>query len=205
MPQSHQPPLHGTDKSHTEPGQRSGGTGADGAGGADGGGGGNGSENTDGGTDDNTNSKPADLGQGLAGKRQPPPSSPPSDERLTDAEPSLLRRKKAKHALPTPNCRCVNVCRDVVKMLAQDRKFMGIDLGLPVTALKAAHRATGKSFEGFCFVHLRLLLSTATDMRNSYDGADFDSIRLRLTTYLKYRNNTPRLRKKEYDWYQIAE
>ena len=76
---------------------------------------------------------------------------------------------------------------------------MGIGPGL--TALKAAYRATGKSFEGFCFVHLRLLLSTAAGMRNSYAGADFDSMRLRLTTYLKYRNNIPRLRKKEYDWF----
>ena len=76
---------------------------------------------------------------------------------------------------------------------------MGIDLGL--TALKAAYRATGKSFEGFCFVHLRLLLSTATGMRNSYDGADFDLIRLCLIIYLKYRNDILRLWKKEYDWF----
>ena len=91
----------------------------------------------------------------------------------------------------------MRVCRDVVKTLAQDRRFTGVDLGL--TALKAAYGATGKSSEGFCFVRLRLLLSTAAGMRNFYDGADFDSMRLRLTTYLKYRN-IPRLRKK-YDWF----
>ena len=91
----------------------------------------------------------------------------------------------------------MEVCRDVVKTLAQDRRFTGIDLGL--TALKAAYGATSKSSEGFCFVRLRLPLSTATGMRNFYDGADFDSMRLRLTTCLKYRN-IPRLRKK-YDWF----
>ena len=116
-----------------------------------------------------------------------------------DAELNLPGGKRAKQALPTSICGCVKVCRDVVKMLAQDRKFMGIDLGL--TALKAAYRATGKSFEGFCFVHLRLLVSTATGMKNSYHGTDFDSIRSRLTTYLKRRRNIPMLRKKKYDWF----
>ena len=96
------------------------------------------------------------------------------------------------------NCGCVKVCRDVVKMLAQDRKFIGIGLGL--TALKVAYRATGKSFDRFCFVHLRLLVSTATGMRNFYHGADFDSTRSRLTTYLKHRNNIPMLRKR-LDWF----
>ena len=130
MPQSQQSPLKSTDESHTEPSQRSGGGDADGAEDADGGGGGNGPEDTDGGTDDNTNSKPADPGQGLAGKRQLSIRSPSSDEGLTDAESNLLRRKKAKHTLSTSNYGCVKVCGDAVKMLAQDRKFMGIDSGL---------------------------------------------------------------------------
>ena len=206
MPQPHQSPLHGIDESHSELRQCSDGGDVDGTEDADGGGGGNGPEDTDGGTDDNTNSKPADPGQSLAGKRQLSPNSSSSDEGLKDAESNLLRRKpnpprrkRSKHALPTSKCGCTEVCRDVVKTLAQDRKFMGIDLGL--TALKAAYRATGKSFEGFCFVHLRLLLSTAAGMRNSYDGADFDSMRSRLTTYLQYRNNISGLRKKKYDWF----
>ena len=223
MPQSHQSPLHNTDESHAEPGQRSGGGDADGVedangGGdadgaedADGGGGGNDFEDTDGGTDDNAegepNPKPADPGQGFAGKRQLSPSSSSSgeglmdssDEGLTDAEPNPPRRKRAKHALPISNCGCVKVCRDVVKMLVPDRKFMGIGLGL--TVLKAAYRATGKSFEGFCFAHPRPPASTATGMRNSYHSADFDSIRSRLATYLKHRNNIPLLRRKRYDWF----
>ena len=196
-------PLHCTDESHTESSQCSGKGDADGAEDSDGGDDGNSIEDTDGGTDDNTegkpNSKPADPRQGLAGKRHLSPISSSSDGGLTDAEPNPPRRKRPKHALPTSKCGCAEVCRDVVKTLAQDRKFMGIDLGL--TALKAAYRATGKSFEGFCFVHLRLLLSTATGMRNSYDGADFDSMRSRLTTYLQYRNNISGLRKKKYDWF----
>ena len=85
--------------------QRSGGGDADGAEGADGGGGGNDFEDTDGGTDDNAegepNSKPADPGQGLAGKRQLSPISCSSDEGLSDTEPNPPRRKRSKHALPT--------------------------------------------------------------------------------------------------------
>ena len=150
MPQSHQSPLHSTDESHVEPSQRSGGGDADGVedagsgGDADGtedaygGDGGNDFEDTDGGTDDNAedepNPKPVDLGQGLAGKRQLSPISP-SDEGLMDAKPNPPRRGRSKHAPPTSKCGCAEVCRDVVKTLAQDRKFMGIDLGL--TALKA--------------------------------------------------------------------
>ena len=138
------------------------------------------------------------CGGQVAGKRQLSPISSSSDEGLTNTEPNPPRRKRSKHALPTSKCGCAEVCRDVVETLAQDRKFMGIGPGL--TALKAAYRATGKSFEGFCFAHLRLLLSTATGMRNSYDGADFDSMRLHLTTYPRYRKNTPGLRKKKHNW-----
>ena len=195
--------MHSADESHTESSQCNGEGDADGAEDADGGDDGNGVEDTGGGTDDNAegelNSNPADLRQleGLVGKCHLSPRSS-SDEGLTGAEPNSSRRKRAKHALSTSNCGCVEVRRDVVKTLAQDRKFMSIDPGL--TALKAAYRAIGKSFEGFCSAHLRLLLSTATGMRNSYDGADFDSMRLCLTIYLKYRNSMPRLREKKYDW-----
>ena len=170
---------------------------------------GNDVEDADDHTDDNTDSagepnpKSADPRQGLAGtsKRQlfEPPSSFSSDEGFTDIEPNSPQHKRAKYALPTSVCGCAKVCKDIVKTLAQDRKFMGIDLGLEV--LNAAYKATGKSFEGFCFAHLRLLVSTATGMRNSYYGSDFDHIRSCLTTYLKHSNNIPMLRKKRYDWF----
>ena len=66
---------------------------------------------------------------------------------------------------------------------------MGIGLGL--AALKVAYRATGKSFRPPL---------VPSGMRNSYDGAGFDSMRPRLTTYLKYRNNISGLQKKN-DWF----
>ena len=132
MLQSHQSPLHSTDESQTERSQLSGGGDVDGAENADGGGDSYDFEDTDGGTDDNTNSRPADPGQGLAGKRQLSPSSPSSDEGLTDAVPNPPGRKRAKHALHTSNCGCVKVCGDFVKMLAQDRKFMAAAGFLPL-------------------------------------------------------------------------
>ncbi|KAF8249182.1 hypothetical protein K440DRAFT_660435 [Wilcoxina mikolae CBS 423.85] len=91
------------------------------------------------------------------------------------------KRTRAKYAAPTT------------------RRFMGLDRGL--CALKSAYRATNKTFIGFCFIHFRLLMSTTTGMRNSYDGAGLDSMRSRLKTYLQYRSQIPRLRKKKYDWF----
>ena len=152
VPQSHQPPFHNTDESHTQSRQCSGESDVDGAEDADGGGDGN-DEDTDGGIDGNAegvpNSKPqiqgrvllvsandgnvesvpnSDPRQGFAGKHQLSHSSSSSDEGLTDAEPNPPRRERPNHALRTSKCRCAKVCRDAVKTLAQDRKPMSIDL-----------------------------------------------------------------------------
>src|SRR5688572_13699660 len=76
---------------------------------------------------------------------------------------------------------------------------MDIEQGLH--ALKSTYRATNMTFISFCFIHFRLLMSTTTGMTNSYEGANFDSMMLCLTTYLLHRDKIPILRRKKYNWF----
>jgi len=121
------------------------------------------------------------------------------DMGLGDGDTPAPKRTRAKYAAPTTNCGCSIPCKEIVGALPQDRRFMGLDPGLKM--LKLAYRVTGSTFRGFCFIHLRLLVSTATGMNNSYEGANEDSVISRLVVYLQYRKRIPELRRRNYHWF----